>query len=137
MNRTCLIGCLIAKPELKYTGSNKAFTRFTIAVKRIGQKDVSDFINCVAWNKSAENLVHYMNKGNRISVEGRIQTGSYTAQDGKKRYTFDVVADNIQFLESKPKEDNKTPYDYQEKPKEEDVFADFGEQVEINDNFLD
>ena len=119
MNRTCLIGRLTAKPELKYTGSNKPFTRFTIAVKRIGQKDQSDFINCIAWNKSAENLVYYMNKGSRISVEGRIQTGSYTAQDGKKRYTFDVVADNIQFLESKPKEDNKTPYDYQEKPKEE------------------
>ncbi len=137
MNRVCLVGRLTKKPELSYTSSNKVFTRFTLAVNRIGQKDQSDFINCVAWNKSAENLTYYMDKGSRISVEGRIQTGSYTAQDGTKRYTFDVVADNIQFLESKPKEDNKTPYDYQEEPKQEDVFADFGDKVEVNDDFLD
>ena len=83
-----------------------------------------------------------------VSVEGRIQTGSYDAQDGSKRYTTDVVADNVQFLESRGQSQARTqnqsvsPYDYQDAPVnnvniESDPFADFGDSVSIDDDFLD
>ena len=149
MNRVELVGRLTAKPELRYTGSNVPFARFTVAVNRTfsganGERE-TDFINCVTWRKQAENLCQYQDKGSLISVEGRIQTGSYDAQDGSKRYTTDVVADSIQFLSAKgsvQRTDDVTPYDYQDAPTNnvsvaEDPFADFGESVSIDENFLD
>ena len=149
MNRVMLIGRLTTKPELKYTGSNLPYTRFSLAVNRTynnsqGQRD-TDFINIVIWRKQAENVCTYLDKGSLVSVEGRIQTGSYEGKDGIKRYTTDVVADSVQFLESKAsrtanKNDNEpTPYDYENKTMdaESDPFADFGDNVSIDDNFLD
>ncbi len=149
MNRVELVGRLTAKPELRYTGSNVPFARFTVAVNRTfsganGERE-TDFINCVTWRKQAENLCQYQDKGSLISVEGRIQTGSYDAQDGSKRYTTDVVADSIQFLGTRGSSQNTsdvTPYDYQDAPTndvsvEEDPFADFGDSVSIDENFLD
>ena len=149
MNRVELVGRLTAKPELRYTGSNVPFARFTVAVNRTfsganGERE-TDFINCVTWRKQAENLCQYQDKGSLISVEGRIQTGSYDAQDGSKRYTTDVVADSIQFLGTRGSSQNTndvTPYDYQDAPVndvsvEEDPFADFGDSVSIDENFLD
>ena len=149
MNRVELVGRLTAKPELRYTGSNVPFARFTVAVNITfsganGERE-TDFINCVTWRKQAENLCQYQDKGSLISVEGRIQTGSYDAQDGSKRYTTDVVADNIQFLGTKgsnQRTDDVTPYDYQDAPSnnvsvEDDPFADFGDSVSIDENFLD
>ena len=98
MNRVCLVGRLTAKPELRYTGGNVPYTRFSLAVNRTfnnaqGERE-TDFINIIVWRRQAENIANYLDKGSRVSVEGRIQTGSYTAQDGSKRYTTDVVADN-------------------------------------------
>ena len=93
-----------------------------------------------------ENVANYLDKGSQVSIDGRIQTGSYTDKDGNKRYTTDVVADNVQFLDSKKQNnvDNTSPYDYQEAPApsnevniDEDPFADFGDNVSIDDNFLD
>ena len=150
MNRVELVGRLTAKPELRYTSSNIPFSRFTVAVNRTfsnqnGERE-TDFINCVIWRKQAENVCNYLNKGSLVSVEGRIQTGSYDDKDGNKRYTTDVVADSVQFLESKAQTekhaDDVTPYDYQDAPKndvsvEEDPFADFGDSVSIDENFLD
>ena len=103
MNRVELVGRLTTKPELRYTGSNVPFTRFTVAVNRTfsnqnGERE-TDFINCVIWRKQAENVCNYLNKGSLVSVEGRIQTGSYDDKDGNKRYSTDVVADSVQFLE--------------------------------------
>lgn len=90
-------------PELKYTQSNLAYCKFTLAVNRKysknGEKQV-DFINCVAWRKTAENLAGYMSKGSKIAVEGNIQTVSYTNKNGAKVYTTEVVAENIEFLDS-------------------------------------
>ena len=105
MNRVELVGRLTTKPELRYTGSNVPFTRFTVAVNRTfsnqnGERE-TDFINCVIWRKQAANVCNYLNKGSLVSVEGRIQTGSYDYKDGNKRYTTDVVCDSVQFLESK------------------------------------
>lgn len=152
MNRVCLVGRITAKPELRYTGGNVPYTRFSLAVNRPfsnnqGERQ-ADFINIVVWRRQAENVANYLDKGSQISVEGRIQTGSYTANDGSKRYTTDVVADNIQFLDSRrqteARVDNQTPYDYQEPQAPtnnvdvaDDPFADFGDNISIDDNFLE
>ena len=151
MNKVCLVGRLTAKPELRYTGSNVAYTRFSLAVNRTfsnsqGQRD-ADFINIIVWRRAAENVVNYLDKGSQVSIEGRIQTNNYTDKDGNKRTSFDVVADNVQFLDSKNSRNNSnndTPYDYEPEPTpsnsvdvDEDPFADFGDNVSIDDNFLD
>ena len=149
MNRVMLIGRLTAKPELRYTASNVPFARFTLAVNRTfsngnGERE-TDFLNIIVWRKQAENVCNYLDKGSLVSVEGRIQTGSYDDKDGNKRYTTDIVADSVQFLESKNQSrnsDNVTPYDYQDPASndisvENDPFADFGDSVSIDDNFLD
>ena len=154
MNRVMLIGRLTAKPELRYTSSNIPFARFSVAVNRTfsnsqGQRE-TDFINVVVWRKQAENVCNFLDKGSLVSVEGRLQTGNYDDKDGNKRYTMDVVGDNVQFLESKSQSQNRissssdNSYDYQ--PSEpsyptmdvaNDPFADFGDSVSIDDNFLD
>lgn len=131
MNRIVITGRLTAKPELRYTSSNKAFARFTIAVNR--QKEGADFINCIAWDKTAELICNYLDKGSFIGVEGRLQTSSYEKQDGTKGHTTDVVVQNIEFLEKK-KSEQETTNDEQENTT--DIYADFGEQVDL-DNFLD
>ena len=153
MNRVCLVGRLTAKPELRYTGSNIPYTRFSLAVNRTfnnanGERQ-ADFINIIVWRRQAENVANYLDKGSQVSIDGRIQTGSYTAQDGSKRYTTDVVADNIQFLDTKrqaeARANNQTPYDFNDAPSApmndvdiaDDPFADFGDNVSIDDNFLE
>jgi single-strand DNA-binding protein len=105
INRTILVGRLTKDPELKYTSSNIAFARFTLAVNRTfagpnGERE-ADFIQCIIWRKQAENLARFVRKGSLIGVEGRIQTGSYDDKDGTRRYTTDVVCDSVQFLEPK------------------------------------
>ena len=102
INRVVLVGRLTKDPELKYTPSGVPMTRFTVAVNRTYKQDgqpEADFIGCLAWRKQAENLANFMKKGSLIGLEGRIQTGSFEGQDGKRVYTTDVVADSIQFLE--------------------------------------
>jgi len=105
INRVVLVGRLTKDPELRYTPNGVATCRFTVAVNRTfkGQngEPEADFISCVAWRKQAENLANFMKKASLIGLEGRIQTGSYEGQDGKRVYTTDVVADSIQFLEPK------------------------------------
>ena len=166
MNKAILIGRLTRDPELRYTSSNRAVCQFTIAIDRpftsnaTGQRE-ADFINVVVWDKTAENVGKYMSKGRLIAVEGRIQTRNYDNNEGKKVYVTEVVASNIQFLESKnattgnngfnsmpepPVE--KSPYDFDGTSgtqsnssntmniEENDPFASFGEQVEISDNDL-
>ena len=105
MNKVILIGRLTKDPELRTIASGNATTSFTIAVNRNftnqnGERE-ADFINCVAWRKQAENVAKYCTKGSQVAVEGRIQTRSYDAQDGTKRYVTEVVADNVTFLGSR------------------------------------
>lgn len=103
MNRVVLIGRLTKDPELRFTpGSGKAVTTFTLAVDRRfksqGQPE-ADFIPIVVWGKQAENVANYMSKGKLVGIGGRIQTRSYEAKDGTRRYVTEVVADEVQFLE--------------------------------------
>jgi single-strand DNA-binding protein len=103
INRVVLVGRLTKDPELKYTQTGIAVTRFTLAVNRAfqsasGERE-ADFISCVAWRKQAENVANFLKKGSLVGVDGRIQTGSFEGQDGKRVYTTEVVADSTQFLE--------------------------------------
>jgi len=106
MNKVILMGRMTRDPEVRYGGANNsAVARFSLAVdrrfKREGDEQTADFINCVAFGKTAEFLEKYGRKGTKFVVEGRIQTGSYTNKDGQKVYTTDVVCEQVEFAESK------------------------------------
>lgn len=110
MNKAILIGRLVKEPEMRTTMSGATVTRFTIAVNRPFQDQNgergADYINCIAWKKQAENIAKYCVKGTQVAIEGRIQTGSYDAQDGTKRYTTDIVCENVTFLGSSKNKDS-------------------------------
>ena len=108
MNKVVLIGRLTRDPELRYTQSGKAFATFTLAVDRRfcrqaeqNGQPTADFIPCMAWDKLAEIIGNNLAKGRRVGVEGRLQTRTYEAQDGSKRSAFDVVLDELEFLDPK------------------------------------
>lgn len=141
MNRAVLVGRLTKDPELRTTKSGTNQTTFTIAVNRRilnenGERQ-ADFINCVAWNKNAENIKKYFFKGKEIAIDGHIQTGSYEAQDGTKRYTTDVVVDFFDFIGNKETQ-------VQEREKEQDIvkedvedpWKDMGDIVELDSSEL-
>ena len=107
MNKVILMGRLTRDAEVRYSqgDASTAVARFSLAVERRFQRDSSDqnadFINCVAFGKTAEFLERFGRKGTKFVVEGRIQTGSYTNKDGVKVYTTDVVIEECEFAESK------------------------------------
>ena len=107
MNKVVLMGRLTKDPEVKYTQGDKptVVARYTLAVdrrfKRDGDTQTADFIQCVAFGKAAEFTEKYIKKGTKISVAGRIQTGSYTNKDGQRVYTTDVIVEEQEFAESK------------------------------------
>ncbi len=112
MNKVILMGRLTRDPEVRYSqGANQtAVARFSVAVDRRFKKDGeqnADFINCVTFGKTAEFIEKYFKKGMRVGLTGRIQTGSYEDKDGKKVYTTDVVAENVEFVESKNSSDSE------------------------------
>ena len=105
VNRVVLVGRLTKDPELRYSNSNIPMVYFTVAVNRTftdqnGQRQ-ADFINCVAFRKQAENMARFLGRGSQIAVEGRIQTRNYQGKDGNTVYVTEVVAESVQFLESK------------------------------------
>ena len=104
INRVVLVGRLTKDPVLRKTANGASVTSFTLACtrryKQEGQPD-ADFINTVVWNKTADSVSQYTHKGSLVGVEGRIQTRSYDDKDGKRVYVTEVVADSVQFLESK------------------------------------
>jgi len=101
MNKVQLLGRLTKDPEIRYTQTNKAVCSFTLAVNRRFKKDEADFINCQAWDKTAEFISKYMAKGQQIAVVGRIQTRTWDDNDGKKHYVTEVVAEEAFFADSK------------------------------------
>lgn len=117
MNNAILIGRAVRDPELRYIPSGTATTSFTIAIDRQLSKEkkqelesrnlpTADFIKVTTWGKMAENVANYLVKGRLVAVQGRIQTGSYEDKDGKRVYTTDVVASQVQFLEWDNKQNN-------------------------------
>ena len=131
MQKYLAVGNLTSKPELRYTNSNKAYCRFNLAVNG-AKKDETDFIPCVVWEKLAENLCQYQDKGSKIAVEGRLKSGKFE-KEGKTTYTLDLIVTNIEFLSSKSKE--ITPNDFGKE--ETNPFSDYGEQINIDNNFLE
>jgi single-strand DNA-binding protein len=115
MNKVVLIGRLTKDPELRFTpGSGAAVCSLTLAVDKYntktGQRE-ADFVPVVVWGKQAESTANYMTKGSQMAISGRIQTRSYEAKDGTKRYVTEVVATVVQFLDGK--KENSTQNEYQ------------------------
>ncbi|MBP5444636.1 MAG: single-stranded DNA-binding protein [Acholeplasmatales bacterium] len=135
MNKVILVGRITKDPELRNIQSGSSVVNFTLAVSRPTSQNSdqnasnADFINCVIWNKQAENLAKYVKKGSLIGVEGRIQTRNYEA-NGVTRYITEVLCDNVQFLETK----NDSARAQQEDEAEEDSFA--GKIKNVDDNDL-
>lgn len=117
MNSVSLVGRLTRDPEVRYTSSQMAVARFSIAIDRGKDKDGNDrgtdYPNVVVFGKQGESCGDWLKKGSQVAITGRIQTGSYTKQDGTKVYTTDVVADRVEFIGSKSE-------GQQAKPKAED-----------------
>lgn len=155
MNKVILIGRLTRDPELRHTPQGTAVCQITVAVNRRGvqpgQQD-ADFINVSVWGVQAENVARYMAKGRQVAVEGRIQTRNYDDKDGKKVYVTEVIATNVQFLDSKGANSdsavsNTQPsnsFNFNQSPiqdapttsVEDDPFAAFGEKINVSDNDL-
>lgn len=100
MNRVILSGRLTKDAEIRYTQTNEKVASFTLAVDRIGSNE-ADFINCIAFKKTAEFIEKYLSKGRKILALGRINTNSYE-KDGKKVYTTNVIVEQVEFADSKP-----------------------------------
>ena len=115
MNKVILIGNLTRDPELATTNSGVSVCRFSIAVQRRFQNNEgereADFFNIVVWRAQAENCHKFLKKGSKCAVSGRLQNSSYEAQDGTKRYTTEIVADEVEFLGTKPGDGSVTVSD--------------------------
>ena len=111
MNKVVLLARMCKDIELKYTQSEKAIAKFTVACNRKGKDAGTDFITCTAWDKTAEFMQKYCTKGMQVAIVGRLQTGSYDDKDGKKVYTTDVVVEEVTPIWNK-KEDN-APFENQ------------------------
>ena len=116
MNTVQLVGRLTKDVDLKFTQSGEAVANFTIAVNRNftnqqGERE-ADFINCVIWRKSAENLANFTRKGSLIGLDGRLQTRSYDNQQGQRVYVTEVVVNHFDLLEKKPENQQQAPQGY-------------------------
>ncbi|HEL6780948.1 TPA: single-stranded DNA-binding protein [Listeria monocytogenes] len=157
MNRVVLVGRLTKDPELRYTPAGVAVATFTLAVNRTftnqqGERE-ADFINCVVWRKPAENVANFLKKGSLAGVDGRVQTRNYEGNDGKRVYVTEIVAESVQFLESKNNNaEGATSNNYQgeanysnnskttpyraDSSQKKDSFANEGTPVDINPDDL-
>lgn len=141
MNKVVLIGRLTRDPELRYTQSGSAVTSFTLAVDRrftnqSGERE-ADFINCVAWQKTAEFVANYFKKGRQMALEGRLQVRSYEGNDGQRRWVTEVIAEQIEFVG--PKNDNggtNNRQDYQNTGAPSTGSLGLGEEIVFDDNDL-
>ena len=152
MNKAILIGRLTRDPELRTTPTGRNVCQFSVAVNRTftnanGERE-ADFINCVVWDKQAENLCKYQKKGNQLAVEGRIQTRNYDDNTGRRVYVTEILANNISFLDAKGSNSNSDSFNNLPEPPmqeensfqtvsvEKDPFEAFGDSIEISDNDL-
>lgn len=103
MNRVAIVGRLTRDPEIRYASDNQlAITRFTVAVDRVFKRDgqpTADFLPVVVFGKSAENCHKYLGKGRLVAVAGRLQSRTWDDQEGKRRYSYDIIADEVNFLD--------------------------------------
>jgi len=159
LNRAVIVGRLTKDVDLRYTQNGTAVANFTVAANRPFKNDQgeqeADFINCVIWRKPAESLATYMKKGSLIGVEGRIQTRSFDDKEGKRVFVTEVLAESVQFLESRNSQNNantggygqsntnyqnnqqNTSYTPKTNANEQDnAFANDGQEIDIDDSDL-
>ena len=133
MNSVNIIGIITRDLELKETSTQIKYIRFGIAVNRPTKNDngeyEADFFNVVAWRKTAEFISNYFGKGKRIGITGRLQTGKYTDKDGVERTSTEIVANEVYLIEKKEQKQ-------EEKSQSEEIYAAFGDSVEIDDSDL-
>ena len=141
MNIFMGIGRITKKPELRYTTSNVAIVSFTLAINRDTKNKQgeyeTDFISCVAYNKTAELISKYLDKGSPIAIEGHIQTGTYE-KDNKKIYTTDVIVEKVSFIGTKKETKNEESTESKvEETNKTDPYEEMGKRIEIeNENDL-
>ena len=138
MNRVNLLGRITKDIELKETQTGVKFVRFGIAVNRNFKNEdgeyEADFFNVVAWRKTAEFINDYFKKGSRIAISGRLQMNKYTDKDGNERTGVEIVAEDIDFIDKKGETETNTNEPVEEKTKiNDEVFAEFGDSIEISD----
>ncbi|EGQ3902552.1 single-stranded DNA-binding protein [Staphylococcus pseudintermedius] len=141
LNRVVLVGRLTKDPELRTTQSGVDVCNFTLAVNRIFKskdgEQQADFINCIAFRKTAENVNNYLSKGSLAGVDGRLQSRSYENQEGRRVYVTEVICDNVQFLD--PKNDNQSNTQQQQRgqaPAQDNPFANANGPIDISDDDL-
>ena len=148
MNKVLLIGNLTSEPQLRYTANNIPVASFTIAVNRNRTKEdgtkETDFINIIVWNKRAENVKNYLDKGSKVGISGRLQVRKYQNERGENRYVTEVVADEVEFLNSKKSgldekspvksEDNRT---LEEKVNSNNPYEDFARDHQEELSYVD
>lgn len=130
MNKVILIGRLSREPELRHTTSGTPVCQINIAINRPVAQDKeteTDFINVVLWNKQAENVAKHVTKGGQVAVEGRIQTRSYENNEGKKTFITEVIASNVEFLQTKKNDTSKT--NEENTSEANDPYAEFGDSI--------
>ena len=141
MNKVILMGRLTRDPELRYSQSNNplAIARYTLAVARkVKTNDTeADFINCIAFGKSAEFVEKYFRQGQRVLIEGRLQTGSYTNKEGQKVYTTDIIVDSQEFADSKGASDYMSTSSYTQSQRPTPSSANSDGFMSIPDGFED
>ena len=146
MNKVFLIGRLTRDPELRYTGSNTAVATFSLAVNRNftnqqGERE-ADFFNITVWRKQAENVKNYLSQGSQVAIEGRLQTRSYDDANGQKRYVTEVIAESVEFLNTKSSEGvnnastEKTDAEVLNEVVNGNSYEEFGQQIGINPDDL-
>jgi single-strand DNA-binding protein len=108
INRVVLLGNMTRDPELRRTGNGKAVTNFTLALNRYNN-DEADFVDCVCWERIAENTAQYCHKGSKVAIEGSIQTGSYVDKDGHNRKTVNVLCNRVEFINTNNSSNNLQP----------------------------
>lgn len=139
MNKVILLGRIVKDPELKATTSGTSVCSFTVACDRKyvkqGEERKADFINCVAWQQSAESISKFFRKGQRIALEGRLEVRTWEGNDGKTNYTTEVIVENWEFCQSKS-ETQQTTYQPTENATEDNFAGDIGGFVPVDEDDL-
>lgn len=136
MNKGVIVGRLVRNPELRYTSSNKAVTKITIACNNA--KDDTTFLDITIFEKMAEITHEYCQKGDILGIEYIVKNYNWEDEEGKKHFAYDFIANRVEFISKASKSTNKveTPQEQPKNGSNEEIFKQFGEQIEITDDMI-
>lgn len=137
MNRGVIVGRLTRNPELRYTSSNKAVAKITIACNN--SKDDTTFLDITIFGKMAETTNEYCQKGDILGIEYIVKNYNWEDEEGKRHFTYNFIANRVEFISKVSKSTNKveTPQEQAKNSLNKDVFDEFGDSVSVDDNFLE